>query len=143
MIKGLSHVSLIVPSLEAACERMSRVYGLSVGPVMVNAQQGVRLVYVDLGNAKLEMIEPAPDNAALMRFLERHPQGGLHHIALAVDSLDQTCAQLAPAGVTPLSAAGARNVHGEPIAFIHPKDFSGALLELEEADHGEKKEAGH
>jgi methylmalonyl-CoA/ethylmalonyl-CoA epimerase len=132
MITGLSHVSLIVPDLQAACDRMTRVYGLNVGAVMVNEQQGVRMVYADLGNAKIEMIQPLPSNVSLMRFLERHPEGGLHHLALCVDSLPDTCAQLATHAVTPISAADARNVHGQAIAFVHPRHFQGALLELEE-----------
>ncbi len=132
MITGLSHVSLIVPDLAAAAERLARVYGLAVGEVQVNAQQGVRLAYVELGNARLELMQPLPGNAPLQRFLERHPQGGLHHVALAVDSVAATCEALAASGVQPVSAAQARNVHGEPIAFIHPRDFLGALLELEE-----------
>lgn len=133
MITGLSHVSLVVPSLETACERLYRTYGLQAGPVQVNAQQAVRLAYVDLGNARLELVEPTEGNTTLRRFLERQPGGGLHHVSLMVDSLEATCAGLAPEGVHPVSAPGARNVHGERIAFIHPKDFLGALLELEES----------
>ncbi len=132
MITGLSHVSLIVPDLQAACDRMTQIYGLTVGAVMVNEQQGVRMVYADLGNAMVEMIEPLPSNAALMRFLERHPEGGLHHLAFSVDSLQDTCAQMATHAVTPISTRDARNVHGQAIAFVHPRHFLGALLELEE-----------
>lgn len=132
MITGLSHISLIVPDLEAAAERLGRVYGLALGEVQVNQQQGVRLAYVELGNARIELMQPLPGNAPLQRFLERHPQGGLHHLALEVDSVAQTCEALAASGVQPVSAPQARNVHGEPIAFIHPRDFLGALLELEE-----------
>ena len=138
MITGLSHVSLIVPDLQAACDRMTQIYGLNIGAVMVNEQQGVRMVYADLGNAKIEMIEPLPSNAALMRFLARHPEGGLHHLALSVDSLDDTCAQMATHAVTPTSAKDARNVHGQAIAFIHPRYFLGALLELEETFNADR-----
>lgn len=132
MISGLSHVSLIVPKLEVASARLAQLFSLSTGPVMVNEAQGVRLAYVDLGNARLELIEPFPSNAALMRFLARNPQGGLHHVALHVASVADARTVLAAQGVAPVSAEGAKNVHGEPIAFIHPRDFLGALLELEE-----------
>lgn len=131
MITGLSHVSLIVPDLEAAAERLGRVYGLTLGEVYSNPQQGVRLAYVELGNARIELMQPLPGNASLRRFLERHPQGGLHHVALTVDSMAQTCEALATSDVRAVSAPEARNVHGDPIAFIHPRDFLGVLLELE------------
>lgn len=132
MIQGLSHVSLVVPDLEQAAQHVQALFGLQAGPVMVNEQQGVRLTYIELGNARIELMQPRPDNVALMRFLERHPQGGLHHLSLAVDSVAQTCQDLALEGVKTVSAPGALNVHGHPIAFIHPRDFLGALLELEE-----------
>ena len=125
MITGLSHVSMVVPDLAQAIERLQQVYGITAGEPMTNAQQGVRLAYV-------ELIQPEPSNAALMRFLDKHPQGGLHHVALHVDSMAATRSQLSQHGVVPISAPEAQNVHGESIAFIHPKDFLGALLELEE-----------
>ena len=68
MVNALSHDSLVVPNLESASERVRQLFGLSVGPVMVNAQQGVRMVYIELGNARLELMEPQPSNPALMRF---------------------------------------------------------------------------
>ena len=132
MVNALSHVSLVVPNLESASQRVRQLFGLSVGPVMVNAQQGVRMVYIELGNARLELMEPQPSNPALMRFLEKHPQGGLHHVSFEVDSVAQVCADLQAQGVSSISAPQALNVHGQPIAFIHPRDFLGALLELEE-----------
>ena len=130
---GLSHVSLVVPDLAQAMKRMQEVYGLTLSAVMVNAEQGVKMAYVELGNARIELMEPQPTNPPLMRFLERHPQGGLHHLALTVDSVEQTCQNLQAQGVAPISAPGAKNVHGQSIAFIHPRDFLGSLLELEEA----------
>lgn len=130
---ALSHVSLVVPNLEQAMQRMREVYGFKLSSVQVNAQQGVKMAYVELGNARIELMEPQPSNPALMRFLEKHPQGGLHHVALQVDSVDQTCQQLAGQGVSRISAPDARNVHGQPIAFIHPRDFLGTLLEIEES----------
>ena len=100
MVNALSHVSLVVPNLESASERVRQLFGLSVGPVMVNAQQGVRMVYIELGNARLELMEPQPSNPALMRFLEKHPQGGLHHVSFEVDSVAQVCADLQAQGVS-------------------------------------------
>lgn len=138
MIHALSHVSLVVPDLCAAMQHLREVYGLTVGPVMVNEEQGVKMAYVELGNARIELMEPQASNPALMRFLERHPQGGLHHMSLSVDALGAQLNALSDHGIASISATSALNVHGQSIAFIHPRDFCGALLELEE-DHPSQK----
>ena len=133
MIKGLSHVSLVVPSLEAAAKRLSDVYGLTVGPARVNEQQGVRLAYVELPNARIELMEPSRPDSPVSKFLERNPNGGIHHFCLSVDEVPATTAQILSKGVKVLGVEKEnRNVHGERIAFVHPRDFLGALVELEE-----------
>lgn len=133
MISGLSHVSIVVPSLEAAAKRLGDVYGLKLGEVAVNEQQGVRLAYVELGNAKIELMEPLRPDSPVSKFLERNPGGGIHHFCLAVDSVDAAAQQIAQHGARVLGEGKPqRNVHGERIAFVHPRDFLGALVELEE-----------
>jgi methylmalonyl-CoA/ethylmalonyl-CoA epimerase len=136
MITGFSHVSIVVPSLEAAAARLLDIYGLVIGDVMTNEQQGVRLAYIDLGNARVELMEPARADTPVAKFLERNPSGGIHHLSLQVDNLDRTAQALTDHGVRVLGDGKPQhNVHGERMAFVHPKDFLGALLELEEADH--------
>jgi len=133
MITGFSHVSIVVPSLDTAAKRLQAVYGLALGEIKVNEQQGVRLAYVDLGNAKIELMEPLRPDSPVSKFLERNPHGGIHHFCLAVDSVDRTNADIATKGVRVLGdGKPQQNVHGERIAFVHPKDFLGALVELEE-----------
>lgn len=133
MITGLSHVSIVVPSLEAAAKRLDEVYGLTLSEVRVNEQQGVRLAYVDLGNAKIELMEPSRPDSPVSKYLERNPGGGMHHFCLAVDSVDAVADQIAQQGARVLGdGKPQRNVHGERIAFVHPRDFLGALVELEE-----------
>ncbi len=133
MIKHLSHVSIVVPSLAAAAQRLAGVYGLCIGEISVNEQQGVRMAYVDLGNAKIELMEPSRADSPVMKFLERNPKGGIHHFSLGVDSIDATRTELSAKGAQVLGDGKAQyNVHGERIAFVHPKDFLGALVELEE-----------
>ena len=134
MIKGLSHVSIAVPSLAAAAKRLEQNYGLTVGPAKVNEQQGVRLAYVELGNAKIELMEPTRPGSPLSKFLERNPAGGIHHFCLRTDSVDATCGEIGHKGVRILGdGSPQQNVHGERIAFVHPGDFLGALVELEES----------
>ena len=133
MITGLSHVSIVVPDLAAALERMRATYGLSAGEIKVNDEQGVRMTYIDLGNAKIEVMEPSRPDSPIAKFLERNPKGGIHHFCLGVESVEQTTDTLTAAGVQVLGAGKVQlNVHGERIAFVHPKDFLGALIELEE-----------
>jgi methylmalonyl-CoA/ethylmalonyl-CoA epimerase len=139
MITGLSHVSIVVPDLAAALEKLRATYGLIAGEIMVNAGQGVRMTYIDLGNAKIELMEPSRADSPIAKFLERNPKGGIHHFCLAVDSVEQTTNELTAAGVQLLGAGKLQlNVHGERIAFVHPGDFLGALIELEENKLEEK-----
>jgi methylmalonyl-CoA/ethylmalonyl-CoA epimerase len=133
MVTGLRHVSIVVPDLEAAARQLKDKYGLAVGARMVNAEQGVRLAYVELGGAKLELMEPSRPDSPVAKFLERNPKGGIHHFCLGVDDVDKTMRGLAQNGVRVLGGGKPqRNVAGEPIAFIHPGDFLGALVELEQ-----------
>jgi methylmalonyl-CoA/ethylmalonyl-CoA epimerase len=133
MITGLNHVSIVVPDLEAAARELNDKYGLVVGPRMVNAEQGVRLAYVELGAGKIELIEPSRPNSPVAKFLERNPKGGIHHLCLGVDDVAGTERSLSAAGVRMLGGSRPQhNVAGERIAFIHPGDFLGALVELEE-----------
>ena len=135
MITGLSHVSIVVPSLNAAATRLAEIYGLTIGEISVNEQQGVRMAYVDLGNAKIELMEPSRPDSPVAGFLERNPKGGIHHFCVGVDSVEKTRTGLAGKGAQVLGDGKPQyNVHGERIAFVHPKDFLGALVELEE--HG-------
>jgi methylmalonyl-CoA/ethylmalonyl-CoA epimerase len=133
MITGLSHVSIVVPDIEAAARELSAKYGLEVGPRMVNAEQGVRLAYVELGAARLELMEPSRPDSPVAKFLARNPKGGIHHICLGVDDVGVTARAFSRNGVRVLGGGEPQhNVAGERIAFIHPGDFLGALVELEE-----------
>jgi methylmalonyl-CoA/ethylmalonyl-CoA epimerase len=133
MLTGLSHVSIVVPDLDAAARRLREAYGLSVGEARTNAEQGVRLAYVDLGNARIELMEPSRPDSPVAKFLERNPRGGIHHVSLQTDDMAATTDGLRRQGVRILGDGRPQyNVAGERIAFIHPADFLGALVELEE-----------
>ena len=95
--------------------------------------KGVRLAYVDLGAARIELIAPSRPDSPIAKFLERNPGGGIHHLCLGVDNVDDTVGGLAQNGVRVLGGGRPQhNVAGERIAFVHPGDFLGALVELEE-----------
>jgi methylmalonyl-CoA/ethylmalonyl-CoA epimerase len=133
MVTGLNHVSIAVPDLEAAARELRDKYGLQVGEPMVNAEQGVRLAYVELGVARIELIAPSRPDSLIAKFLERNPKGGIHHFCLGVDDVEETARGFARNGVRVLGGGKPQhNVAGERIAFLHPGDFLGALVELEE-----------
>ena len=133
MLGALGHVSIVVPDLEAAARELATKYGLKIGVIKVNAEQGVRMAYVDLPNAKIELMEPVGANSPVAKFLERNPRGGIHHFSLGVDSVGAATAAMKNQGVRILGDGKPQlNVHGERIAFVHPADFLGALVELEE-----------
>jgi methylmalonyl-CoA/ethylmalonyl-CoA epimerase len=130
---SLNHVSIVVPDIDAALRALGQKYGLVAGHRMVNEQQGVRLAYVELENAKIELIEPSRADSPVAKFLARNPKGGIHHFCLGVDNVDAASGVLADAGIRILGDGRPQhNVGGDRIAFIHPDDFLGALVELEE-----------
>ena len=133
MTTAFSHVSIVVPDIEAAARHLQQKFGLAVGQPMLNAEQGVRLAYVDLGAAKIELMEPSRPDSPVAKFLEHNPKGGIHHFCLSVDNVENAVHGLAQNGVRVLGDGKPHhNVAGDRIAFIHPGDFLGALVELEE-----------
>ena len=134
-ITGLSHVAIAVPSIAAAVEALTKRLGVTAGEVQENAAQGVRLCYLDLGNARIELIEPTSPASPIAKFLEKNPSGGIHHVSLNVGDLDAALAAATAAGARQAGKTG-MNVHGERIAFIGPRELAGELVELEEKAGG-------
>src|SRR3979490_3051988 len=113
MITGFSHVSIVVPDIEAAARMLADRFGLAVGERMVNEQQGVRLAYVELAGGKIELMQPSGPDSPIAKFLERNPKGGIHHLALGVDDIEQTAHTLTASGVRLLGdGKPQRNVAG-------------------------------
>ena len=133
MITGLNHVSIVVPDIAAAARQLSEKYGLAVGPRLENAEQGVRLAYVELGAARIELIEPSRPDSPIAKFLERNPNGGIHHFCLGVDDVDATVGGLAKMACASWAAASRSTM--SPASALRssiPAIFSGALVEIEE-----------
>ncbi len=131
MVSGLSHIAIAVPDLAAAADALHKRLGIAAGPIHENSAQGVRLCYIDLGNARIELIEPLSPTSPIAKFLERNPLGGLHHLALNVPDIEQALASATGAGARQAGQTG-QNVHGDRIAFLAPRELAGALVELEE-----------
>jgi methylmalonyl-CoA/ethylmalonyl-CoA epimerase len=130
-ISGLSHIAIAVPDLAAAAQAVKAKFGLTAGPIHENKAQGVRLCYIELGNARIELIAPLGPASPIARFLEKNPAGGLHHLAFSVTGLDQVLSAAIDAGARQAGTTG-QNVHGDRIAFLSPRDLLGTLVELEE-----------
>ena len=144
MITGFSHVSIVVPDIEAAARMLAERYGLSVGERMVNEQQGVRLAYVELANGKIELMEPSRPDSPIAKFLERNPKGGIHHFSLNVDDMEQTARTLGASGVRILGDGNPQyNVAGERIAFVHPPIFSARSSNSNSTNPNEAKQYRH
>jgi methylmalonyl-CoA/ethylmalonyl-CoA epimerase len=139
MFKGLSHVAIAVPDLEKAIDRLATTYGLTASKIYENQEQGVRLAYVELGNSRIELIEPLRSDGPIAAFIEKHPAGGVHHVSLYVDDVPVVLDELGKRDVSVIGGGKVgKNAHGDDIAFIHPKSFLGTLLEIEEAPHQTK-----
>jgi len=135
MFKGLSHVAIAVPDLQKAIDRLAAAYSLTAGKIYENREQGVRLAYVELGNSRIELIEPTRSDGPIAAFIDKHPAGGLHHVSLYVDDVPVAIGELGKRDDVSVIGDGklGKNAHGDDIAFIHPKSFLGTLLEIEQA----------
>ena len=142
MFDRLCHVSIAVPDLQTAIDTLARRYGLVAGEICENAQQQVRMTYIELSNARIELMAPTGPGSPIAAWLERNPRGGIHHFSLGTGDVVAAAACLRADGVQVLGDPSVqRNVHGDPIAFLHPRDFLGALVEMEPA-HGTHPDAG-
>ena len=134
MIGRLNHVAIAVKNLDAAAARYAGTLGARVSEPMELPEHGVRLVFVELPNTKVELLEPLGEASPIARFLEKNADGGIHHICYEVDDILAARDQLTAAGARVLGDGQPKiGAHGKPVLFLHPKDFCGVLTELEQA----------
>ncbi len=133
MIGRLNHVAIAVPDIEAASALYRNTLGADLSPPMDLPEHGVRTVFVDLPNTKIELIEALGDDSPIAAFLARNPAGGVHHICYEVDDIEVARRRLEAQGARVLGDGRAKiGAHGKPVLFLHPKDFCGTLIEIEE-----------
>ena len=131
----LEHVALAVPDLDAAIAFFSKTFGLAVSDTIISHEQGVRMAYVHLGNAKIELMEPVGDASPIAKFVSQNPSGGIHHICVETNDVGEAIAGARGAGLRVLGDGTAKpGHHGKKLFFLHPKDTLGALMEIEESD---------
>jgi methylmalonyl-CoA/ethylmalonyl-CoA epimerase len=134
MIGRLNHVALVVRDLAKASAVYRDTLGATVTPPQALPEHGVTVVFIDLPNTRIELLEPLGDGSPVSRYLERHTDGGMHHLCLEVDDINAARDQLLTHGARVLGSGEAKiGAHGKPVLFLHPKDFDGCLIELEEA----------
>jgi methylmalonyl-CoA/ethylmalonyl-CoA epimerase len=133
MLGRLNHVAIAVPDLAAASATYRDTLGAKVTEPKALPEHGVTVVFIDLGNTKVELLEPLGEDSPIAAFLAKNPAGGMHHVCYEVDDILAARDRLKASGARVLGG-GEPNIgaHGKPVLFLHPKDFSGTLVELEE-----------
>jgi methylmalonyl-CoA/ethylmalonyl-CoA epimerase len=138
MIGRLNHVGVAVPSIEAAKQTYRDLYGVADSAITETrelAAQGVKYAFVNVANSQIELIEPLGENSPILKFLERNPAGGQHHVCFEVPNIYAARDEMLARGATVLNEPRI-GAHGTPIIFIHPKNSNGVLIELMETPKG-------
>ena len=133
MIGNINHIAIAVPDLETAAARWRDTLGADVSAPQSLPEHGVRIVFVTQPNSKVELMEPLGDSSPIAAFLAHNPDGGMHHICYELSDIQAARDRLVDHGARVLGDGEPRTgAHGNPVLFLHPKDFCGTLIELEE-----------
>jgi methylmalonyl-CoA/ethylmalonyl-CoA epimerase len=134
MIGRLNHVAIAVPDIEAAASQYREVLGATVSPAVDQPDHGVRTVFIELPNTKVELLGILGEASPIKAFLDKNPAGGMHHVCYEVDDIRAARDRLKARGARVLGDGEPKiGAHGKPVLFLHPKDFCGTLVELEQA----------
>ena len=133
MIGKLNHIAIATPNLDEATKTYENILEVKISAPLDQFEHGVRVVFIELPNTKIELLEPLGENSPIEKFLENNKKGGIHHICFEVEDIDHAILRLKKDGATVLGDGKAKiGAHGKPVIFLHPKDFNGTLIELEE-----------
>jgi methylmalonyl-CoA/ethylmalonyl-CoA epimerase len=133
MIGKLNHVAIAVPDLKRATRNYRETLGARVSAAKPEPDHGVTVVFVELPNTKIELLQPLGANSPIAKFLERNPDGGIHHLCYEVEDIIAARNQLEARGARVLGDGNPKiGAHGKPVLFLHPKDFAGTLIEIEQ-----------
>jgi methylmalonyl-CoA/ethylmalonyl-CoA epimerase len=134
MIGRLNHVAIAVKDLASAAKMYRDTLGAEVSGAVPQPDHGVTTMFINLPNTKIELLEPLGEGSPIAKFLERNPDGGIHHICYEVDDIRKARDRLKAEGARVLGDGEPKiGAHGKPVLFLHPKDFLGTLVELEQA----------
>ncbi|RKT31034.1 methylmalonyl-CoA epimerase /ethylmalonyl-CoA epimerase [Roseovarius halotolerans] len=133
MIGRLNHVAIAVPDLDAAADLYRNALGAKVGDPQDEPDHGVTVIFIELPNTKIELLYPLGDDSPINGFLEKNPSGGIHHVCYEVEDIIAARDKLKASGARVLGNGEPKiGAHGKPVLFLHPKDFQGTLVELEQ-----------
>jgi methylmalonyl-CoA/ethylmalonyl-CoA epimerase len=133
MIGRLNHIAIAVPDLAAAAKTYAGILGAAVSAPLALPDHGVTVVFVELSNTKIELLQPLGDGSPIAGFLEKNVVGGMHHMCFEVEDIASARAILLAQGARVLGDGEPKiGAHGKPVLFLHPKDFNGVLVELEQ-----------
>lgn len=134
MLDRLNHVAIAVPDLAAGTKVYRETLGATVSDPQAEPDHGVTVVFVELANTKIELLEPLGKESPIQKFLDKNPAGGIHHICYEVNDIHAARDRLIGEGARVLGDGNPKiGAHGKPVLFLHPKDFCGTLVELEQA----------
>ena len=134
MIGRLNHVAIAVRDIAKAAEVYRRTLGAQVSAAVAQPAHGVTTVFITLPNTKIELLEPLGESSPIARFLDRNPDGGIHHVCYEVDDIRAARDKLREEGMRVLGDGEPKmGAHDRPVLFLHPKDFFGTLIEIEQA----------
>ena len=133
MIGKLNHIAIATPNLDKAIRTYKDILGVKISAPLDQIEHGVKVVFIEIPNTKIELLEPLGENSPIENFLEKNKKGGIHHVCFEVEDIDSAILRLKKDGATVLGDGKAKiGAHGKPVIFLHPKDFNGTLIELEE-----------
>ena len=131
--KKVNHIAIAVPDIKKAALKWQQALNMKKSKIIVLEEHGVKVVFLEFSNLKIELLEPLNNESPISRFLEKNPKGGIHHICFEVEKINETINSLKNKQINILNDGKPKiGAHGKPVVFIHPDDLSGTLVELEE-----------
>ena len=133
--KKINHIAIAVPDIKEAALKWQKALNMKKSEIMILEEHGVKVVFLEFSNLKIELLEPLDNESPISKFLEKNPKGGMHHICFEVEKITETINSLKNKNINILGDGNPKiGAHDKPVVFIHPNDLSGTLGELEETD---------
>ena len=131
--KKINHIAIAVPDIKEAALKWQQALNMKKSEIIILEEHGVKVVFLEFSNLKIELLEPLNDESPISKFLEKNPKGGMHHICFEVEKITETINALKNKNVNILGDGNPKiGAHNKPVVFLHPNDLSGTLVELEE-----------
>ena len=131
--KKINHIAIAVPDVKEAALKWQQALNMKKSEIIILEEHGVKVVFLEFSNLKIELLEPLDNDSPISKFLEKNPKGGMHHICFEVEKITETINSLKDKNINILGDGNPKiGAHDKPVVFIHPNDLSGTLVELEE-----------